>query len=116
VVDVPSNDILNIRAYPASTSRILVGYPNGTPLSLTGRGTGGDNIGDINGLPAWKQRRIVRFVSPDGRAWAGALAYRGPAWSLTGMRVAGHARELLLWRGGRHAGRSEVMAAVVPAG
>jgi len=32
------------------------------------------------------------------------------------MRVAGHARELLLWRGGRHAGRSEVMAAVVPAG
>ena len=62
VVDVPPNDVLNIRAYPSPTSRILVGYPNGTPLSLTGRCTGGVNIGDINGLPAWKQRQIVRHL------------------------------------------------------
>ena len=62
VVDVPPNDVRNIRAYPASTSRILVGYPNGTPLSLVGRCTGGVNIGDINGLPAWKQRQIVRHL------------------------------------------------------
>jgi hypothetical protein len=62
VVDVARNDVLNVRAYPASTSRILVGYPNGTPLSLVGRCTGGVNVGNINHLPAWKQRRIVRHV------------------------------------------------------
>ena len=62
VADVAPNDVLNVRAWPASTSQILVGYPNGTVLSMTGKCTGGVKLDDINGLPAWKQRQIVRFL------------------------------------------------------
>jgi hypothetical protein len=43
-----------------SQSRILVGYPRGTTLSLTGRCTGGIDLEAIAGLPQWRQRQIVR--------------------------------------------------------
>jgi len=61
-----------VRAYPSSKSQILVAYPNGTLVSMTGVCTGGLNLGQINGLPAWKQRQLVRylwcqaFVDPQG--------------------------------------------------
>jgi len=61
VVNVPAWDLLNVRAYPSSQSAILVGYPNGTPLSLSGRCTGGLNLDAINGWPAWKQAQAVRY-------------------------------------------------------
>jgi len=61
VANVADWDVLNVRAYPASVSTILVGYPNGTPLSLTGKCTGGLNLDAINGWPAWKQAQAVRF-------------------------------------------------------
>jgi len=61
VTDVPNWDTLNVRAYPSSKSQILVAYPNGTLLSMTGVCTGGLNLGQINGLPAWKQRQLVRY-------------------------------------------------------
>jgi G:T/U-mismatch repair DNA glycosylase len=62
VVGVPAWDTLNVRAYPHAQSRILVAYPNGTMLSLTGRCTGGVNLNYIGGWPAWKQRQAVRAV------------------------------------------------------
>ena len=58
VTDVPAADLLNVRAYPSNASRVLVGYPNGTPLSLTGRCTG-LNLNGINGRPSWQQRQAV---------------------------------------------------------
>jgi hypothetical protein len=72
VTDVPNWDTLNVRAYPSPKSQILVAYPNGTLVSMTGVCTGGLNLGQINGLPAWKQRQIVRYhwcqlyVDPQG--------------------------------------------------
>jgi hypothetical protein len=57
--DVPASDLLNVRAFPKSSSRVLVGYPNGTALSLTGRCIG-LKLDAINGLPAAKQRAAVR--------------------------------------------------------
>ncbi len=77
IADVARGDLLNVRAYPSSNSRILVGYPNGTPLSMTGRCTGGVNLGVIQGRPAWKQRQLVRDKWCE--AWlapAGSGAYR----------------------------------------
>ncbi len=59
-VDVPPGDVLNIRAFPAATSKVLVGYPNGALLSLTGRCTGGVHLDALSGLPATKQQRLVR--------------------------------------------------------
>jgi hypothetical protein len=59
VTDVPASDVLNIRAYPSSGSRVLVGYPNGTPLSLTGRCIG-LSLDAINGKAHWQQRQAVR--------------------------------------------------------
>lgn len=59
VTGVSGSDVLMVRAYPASGAPILVGYPNGTPLSLTGRCTGGLDIGAISGLPATEQSRRV---------------------------------------------------------
>ena len=47
-------------AWPASFSRILVGYPNGTALSLTGKCTGGVKLDAINGRPAAEQAAAVR--------------------------------------------------------
>ena len=62
VTDVPQWDTLNVRAYPSSKSQILVAYPNGTMLSMTGVCTNGTNLDQINGLPAWQQRQHVRYA------------------------------------------------------
>jgi hypothetical protein len=62
VSGVSASDVLMVRAYPAASSRILVGYPEGTPLSLTGSCTGGLNLGSINGLPKAQQRQAVRSL------------------------------------------------------
>jgi hypothetical protein len=48
-----------IRAYPNALSTILVGYPSGAPLSMTGRCTGGLQLDAIQTLPAWQQRRLA---------------------------------------------------------
>jgi hypothetical protein len=61
VADVASWDVLNVRVDASSTSPILVGYPNGTPLSLTGRCTGGLDLASISGWPHWQQRQEVRY-------------------------------------------------------
>jgi hypothetical protein len=60
VADVSSDDVLMVRAYPNATSRILVGYPNGVTMSMTGRCTNGVRLDTIQGLPAHRQREIVR--------------------------------------------------------
>ncbi len=61
VTNVADWDVLNVRAYPSSMSQILVGYPNGTPLSLTGKCTAGLKLDNINGKPKWQQVQAVRF-------------------------------------------------------
>lgn len=61
VTGVSVDDLLNVRAYPSSTSRILVGYPNGTRLSMTGRCTDGVRLDSIQGMSAWQQRQAVRY-------------------------------------------------------
>jgi hypothetical protein len=72
VADVPEWDTLNVRAFPSSQSQILVAYPNGTMLSMTGVCTEGLTLDQINGLPAWQQRQYVRYqwcqawVDPQG--------------------------------------------------
>lgn len=72
VANVESWDVLNVRAWPASYSQILVGYPNNTPLSLTGKCTNGLNISQINGAPKAQQAAAVRYrwcevwVDPQG--------------------------------------------------
>lgn len=60
VTGVAASDVLNVRAWPANFSRILVGYPNGTPLSLTGKCTGGVKLDAINGLPPAARAAAVR--------------------------------------------------------
>jgi hypothetical protein len=62
VTDVPESDTLNVRAYPSSKSQILVAYPNGTLLSMTGVCTQGLDLGQIAGLPASQQRQYVRYL------------------------------------------------------
>jgi len=59
VTDVPAGDVLNVRAYPSSRSRVLVGYPNGTPLSLTGR-CKGLRLDSVSARPEPRQRQAVR--------------------------------------------------------
>ena len=72
VSDVPSWDTLNVRAWPSSGSKILVAYPNGVILSMTGKCTGGVTLDTINGLPKWQQRDAVRtqwceaWIDPNG--------------------------------------------------
>lgn len=61
VTNVEHWDTLNVRAYPSSQSQILVAYPNGTPLSLTGVCTDSLNLNQISGLPTWTQRQHVRY-------------------------------------------------------
>ena len=61
VTNVANWDVLNVRKWPASYSRILVGYPNGTPLSLTGKCTNNLNINQINGLAPATQVQHVRY-------------------------------------------------------
>jgi hypothetical protein len=76
VVGVPAGDLLNVRASPKASAAVLVGYPEGTPLSLTGRCTGGVRLDAISGLPPDKQRQRVRagwcevWLDPTGAgAW-----------------------------------------------
>lgn len=61
VANVANWDVLNVRAWPASYSQILVAYPNGTPLSLTGKCTNGLNLNQIAGLPPGQQAAQVRY-------------------------------------------------------
>jgi hypothetical protein len=60
VTGVAGDDVLMVRAFPDNSSRILVGYPTGTPLSLTGRCTDGLDLNTVNGLPAAAQVASVR--------------------------------------------------------
>jgi hypothetical protein len=59
--------------------------------------------------------RIFRFTSPDGHAWRSSLAYKGPAWALTGTPSGTPGQHLLIWRGAQQDDRSEVVAALMPA-
>jgi hypothetical protein len=59
VSGISSNDVLMVRAYPSATSRILVGYPDGVMLSMTGRCTDDVRLDEIQGLPASQQQAIV---------------------------------------------------------
>lgn len=61
ITDVPEWDTLNVRTYPSSKSQILIAYPNGVVLPMTGACTNGLNLDQINGLPAWQQRLHVRY-------------------------------------------------------
>jgi hypothetical protein len=61
VANVANWDVLNVRAWPANYSKILVAYPNGTPLSLTGKCTNSLDINQIAGLPAAQQAQAVRY-------------------------------------------------------
>jgi hypothetical protein len=61
VSDVPSWDTLNVRAWPSNSSKIVVAYPNGVILSMTGKCTGGVKLDTINGLPKSQQRDAVRY-------------------------------------------------------
>jgi hypothetical protein len=61
VANVPWGDILNVRAFPASTSQKQAAYPNGTVLAMTGRCTDNLNLFDIAHLPHGQQGQAVRF-------------------------------------------------------
>ena len=61
VSGIAADDVLNVRAYPSSKSKILVGYPNGARLSMTGKCTGGKRLDEMQGQPAAKQRQAIRF-------------------------------------------------------
>jgi hypothetical protein len=60
VADVSADDVLMVRAGPGSGSPILVGYPSGVTLSMTGQCTGGLSLDDISHLPYAEQRARVR--------------------------------------------------------
>ena len=62
VANVANWDVLNVRAWPANYSQILVAYPNGTPLSLTGKCTGGVDLNQIAGWPPAAQAQAVRYA------------------------------------------------------
>lgn len=62
VTGVPEWDTLNARADPSSDSPILIAYPNGTILSMTGVCTKGVDLSQVAALPAAQQRQQVRFV------------------------------------------------------
>ena len=61
VANVPYGDTLNVRKYPSNSSAKQAAYPNGTVLQMTGRCTGGVNLLDIQGKPAWQQVQLVRY-------------------------------------------------------
>lgn len=61
VTGVPFGDTLNIRKYPASISQRQAAYPNGAILQMTGRCTGGVDLLDIAGQPAWQQKQLIRY-------------------------------------------------------
>ncbi|HVY21412.1 MAG TPA: SH3 domain-containing protein [Bauldia sp.] len=82
VANVASWDVLNVRTAPTSGAGILVGYPNATPLSLTGKCTGGLNLNTINGWPKAKQAAAVRYrwceawIDPTGSGnWRSGWVY-----------------------------------------
>lgn len=62
VVGLSFGDVLNVRKYPAGTSQMQAAYPAGTVLQMTGKCTGGVNLLDIAGQPAWKQIKAARYV------------------------------------------------------
>jgi hypothetical protein len=59
VADVSSDDVLMVRAYPSSHSRILVGYPTGVTLSMTGRCTDDVRLDEIQNYDSDEQRDFV---------------------------------------------------------
>lgn len=61
VANVPFGDTLNVRKYPSNSSQKQSAYPNGTVLQMTGKCTGGVDLFDIAGKPAWKQAQAVRY-------------------------------------------------------
>jgi hypothetical protein len=60
VTNVPWGDLLNARKYPSPSSQKQAAYANGTVLSMTGPCTNGVDLQDIQGLPSWKQRALVK--------------------------------------------------------
>ncbi len=62
VTNVEWNDVLNVRAWPSSKSAIRAAYPNGTPLSMTGRCMNGVDLKDITGQPKWAQAEKIRYT------------------------------------------------------
>lgn len=62
VANVPPGDLLNVRAYPSAGSRVLVGYPNGTVLSMTRRCTGGVDLDRVLRLAPKRQTASLRPV------------------------------------------------------
>ena len=60
VTGVPWGDVLNARKFPSPNSQKQAAYPNGTVFSMTGPCTGGVNLKNIQGLPKWKQRALVK--------------------------------------------------------
>ncbi|MEX3008061.1 SH3 domain-containing protein [Hoeflea sp. TYP-13] len=62
VANVDWDDVLNVRAWPSSKSAIRAGYPNGTPLTMTGRCMNGVDLKDIVTLPKWDQAQKVRYT------------------------------------------------------
>jgi hypothetical protein len=73
---------------------------------------------DASALTVWIPTgdRIFRFSSADGRTWRSALAYKRPAWALTGTASGTRRHHLIIWRGAQQDDRSEVVAALMPAG
>lgn len=61
VSGVAAQDVLNVRAFPSPKSKVLVGYPEGTRLSMTGKCTGGKRLDEMQGQPAATQRQAIRF-------------------------------------------------------
>ena len=59
VTGVGPDDVLMVRAAPDTQGKILVGYPDDTPLSLTGSCTGDLKLDDINGKPPAEQVAAV---------------------------------------------------------
>lgn len=60
VTGISSDDVLMVRAYPSAISRILVGYPDGVTLSMTGRCTDDIQLDEVQTYPADEQRDLVR--------------------------------------------------------
>ena len=59
VTDISSDDVLMVRVHPSATSRILVGYPDGVTLSMTGRCTDDIQLDEVQTYPADEQRDLV---------------------------------------------------------
>jgi hypothetical protein len=59
VTDISSDDVLMVRTHPSATSRILVGYPDGVTLSMTGRCTDDIQLDEVQTYPADEQRDLV---------------------------------------------------------